>query len=275
MANRRHGLEKRLGEACLVLGMLLMPGIGVSKDNYAHTGNGAILKNGAGECVRAADGDKVHCIPPDSDADGVDDLIDQCPRTPAGLTVDEYGCPPDADGDSVADSLDQCPDTRPGVRVDSKGCDLDLDGDGVPYYRDRCQLTPQGARVNAEGCAEKMLVQDAMLPAGDVLFGFDRADLTPAARTLLQDVAQSLKQRSDADSLLITGHTDSTGPAAYNQSLSEARAASVQRYLQEQAVNMRMRSQGQGESKPIASNDSREGRRKNRRVEIDVGATPE
>jgi OOP family OmpA-OmpF porin len=189
--------------------------------------------------------------------------------------VDEYGCPPDADGDSVADSLDHCPDTRPGVRVDSKGCDLDLDGDGVPYYRDRCQLTPQGARVNAEGCAEKMLVQDAMLPAGDVLFGFDRTDLTPAARTLLQDVAQSLKQRSDANSLLITGHTDSTGPAAYNQSLSEARAASVQRYLQEQAVNMRMRSQGQGESKPIASNDSREGRRQNRRVEIDVGATPE
>jgi OmpA-OmpF porin, OOP family len=58
----------------------------------------------------------------DDDADGVANLRDLCPATPAGARVDAHGCPLDADGDAVPDGLDRCPGTRPGVPVDDRGC---------------------------------------------------------------------------------------------------------------------------------------------------------
>ncbi len=272
MAYQRCDVIRRLCVLCLVFGFL-SSGIAIAKDNYAHTSAGEVLRNASGECVQAADGELNYCQAPDSDGDGVNDLIDQCRRTPASLTVDERGCPPDADQDTVADSLDQCPDTKRGVRVNSQGCDLDLDGDGVPYYRDRCQLTPPGSVIDSEGCAEKIIMQDAALKVDEVLFGFDRSDLTVVARQLLDNVAVSINQRLNLTGLRIVGHTDSTGSVGYNQTLSEARAASVKQYLQSRAVMLPIQTSGQGELRPIADNASAEGRRRNRRVEIDIDAS--
>ncbi|MEO1083864.1 MAG: di-heme oxidoredictase family protein, partial [Acidobacteriota bacterium] len=92
--------------------------------------------------------------PADSDGDGVDDGVDQCPGTPAGTPVDAAGCPLDSDGDGVDDGADQCPGTPAGTPVDAVGCPVpqDSDGDGVDDAVDQCPGTPLGTPVDAAGC---------------------------------------------------------------------------------------------------------------------------
>ncbi len=89
----------------------------------------------------------------DTDGDGVHDLNDRCPSTPAGYAVDRSGCPMDQDGDGVADAADRCPGTALGDAVDGSGCPRDGDLDGVADARDRCPNTPPGTTVNEQGCA--------------------------------------------------------------------------------------------------------------------------
>ena len=88
----------------------------------------------------------------DKDGDGVPNKLDQCPNTPAGVSVDEYGCPLDTDKDGVADYLDKCPGTPEGVAIDSVGCPLDADKDGVADYLDQCPDTPENVSVDENGC---------------------------------------------------------------------------------------------------------------------------
>lgn len=96
--------------------------------------------------------------PVDSDGDGVDDSMDQCPGTDSGVEVDATGCPvqePDTDGDGVVDSVDQCPGTESGVEVDATGCPIqepDTDGDGVVDSIDQCPGTESGVEVDEVGC---------------------------------------------------------------------------------------------------------------------------
>ena len=107
------------------------------------------------------------------------------------------------------------------------------------------------------------------LPDG-VTFDVGSATLQPAFRATLDQVATSLQQYPN--SLIdVYGHTDSTGSDAFNQTLSENRARTVANYLVSQGVGAaRVRSQGFGETMPVASNDSVDGRAKNRRVEIKI-----
>jgi len=107
------------------------------------------------------------------------------------------------------------------------------------------------------------------LPEG-VTFDVASYNLKPEFRATLDKVADSLKQYPN--SLIdVYGHTDSTGSDAYNQTLSENRARTVANYLQMQGVSpSRIRSQGYGETMPVADNMTEEGRRKNRRVEIKI-----
>lgn len=90
--------------------------------------------------------------PYDTDGDGVYDGIDECPDTPAGVTVDEKGCPLDTDGDGVPDYRDKCPDTPKNVKVDENGCPFDADKDGVYDENDKCPDTPEGVAVDKNGC---------------------------------------------------------------------------------------------------------------------------
>jgi OOP family OmpA-OmpF porin len=147
--------------------------------------------------------------------------------------------------------------------VNRIGCDLDIDGDGVPYYRDRCQTTPPWVEVDEWGCMINAVLDD-------LLFEFDRAELTAAGREFLDKFAAAVKARPDVERLRITGHADSTGPKRYNQRLSEARAKSVQSYLQRQGVEQPMMVEGRGETQPKVSNATRAGRAQNRRVEIEL-----
>lgn len=214
--------------------------------------------------------------PTDSDGDGVFDADDRCPNTPAGTAVDGDGCelagPGDADGDGVNDDVDRCPTTPAGVEVDSRGCALDDDGDGVPNYQDKCPDSERGAKVDADGCyveLDKEVTIDLNLE-----FDTNSADLRSDHYPEIQRVVDFLRQYPTANAV-IEGHTDSRGAAAYNQSLSERRAASVRDYLVSQGgVSAgRLTSRGYGETRPKASNDTAEGRQENRRVSAVVSGT--
>ncbi len=209
--------------------------------------------------------------PLDSDGDGVPDYMDNCPNTPAGATVDSEGCPMDSDGDGVFDGLDRCPNTPEGAPVDSEGCPLDSDGDGVYDYMDRCPNTPRGTEVDRNGCPiPEPEPEVRSFTFQDVYFEFDSSEITDEGREKLMAIGDSLTMVDDAV-IEVHGHTDSTGPEEYNMGLSQRRAESVQSFLVE---NFSQLSAGQftirsfGETQPIATNDTREGRAQNRRVEI-------
>ena len=194
----------------------------------------------------------------DSDGDGVPDHLDQCPNTPAGVAVDSKGCPLDSDGDGVPDYLDQCPNTPAGVTVDSRGCPLDSDGDGVPDYRDQCPGTPQGAAVNEVGC----------WVLGHVLFDFDKAILRPEGFPIIDEAITVLKNNPGMR-VELQGHCDIRGTRQYNQTLSEKRADAVRAYMVDMGIAPdRLSTIGFGFDRPVDTNETDEGRQKNRRVQI-------
>jgi OOP family OmpA-OmpF porin len=199
--------------------------------------------------------------PLDTDGDGVADFLDKCPDTPKGITVDARGCPVDTDGDGVYDHLDQCPATAAGVPVDKKGCPKDSDGDGVCDHLDKCPDTPKGLLVDKKGCPISITLA--------VEFDVNKSDIKPAYHDELSRGAAFIK-KYPAQKILIAGHTDSTGSAAYNLDLSRRRAESVRNYLIAKfgIDGSRLHARGFGETAPIAGNDTAEGRQRNRRVEI-------
>jgi outer membrane protein OmpA-like peptidoglycan-associated protein len=89
---------------------------------------------------------------PDTDGDGIKDKFDQCPDTPKGATVDQYGCPLDSDGDGVYDGIDTCASTPKNCIVDIVGCPIDSDNDGVCDGIDKCPDTPKDVAVDVKGC---------------------------------------------------------------------------------------------------------------------------
>ena len=100
-----------------------------------------------------------------------------------------------------------------------------------------------------------------------VLFDVDKYNLRPEAQEILKNLAVVLKE-ADIKSFEIDGHTDSDASDEYNKTLSDNRAKSVKEFLSSQGVKSNIITNGYGESKPIASNDTPEGKQKNRRVEI-------
>jgi OOP family OmpA-OmpF porin len=104
-----------------------------------------------------------------------------------------------------------------------------------------------------------------------VNFDFDKDVIRADAAVILDEAASILTENHSGASVRIEGHADWTGPDAYNQGLSERRASSVRKYLVSHGVDAsRLTTAGFGESRPIASNDTREGRALNRRVELQV-----
>ena len=105
-----------------------------------------------------------------------------------------------------------------------------------------------------------------------LLFDYDSDILRPEAQKNLASLAASLDKYPNTD-VVIVGHTDATGPDAYNLTLSERRAGSAASYLVAQGVSRtRLRSTGRGETEPVAQNDTEANRQKNRRVEVAIFA---
>ena len=143
-------------------------------------------------------------------------------------------------------------------------------GGAVGNYMDRqeAELRRQtaGTGVDVIRAGDELILR---MPAG-ITFPVDSYALQPGVRGTLNEVARTLSSY-DQTYVDVLGHTDSTGSDAYNQTLSQRRAQSVADYLASDGVaRARMGIRGYGETQPIASNDSDEGRAQNRRVEIKV-----
>ncbi len=128
------------------------------------------------------------------------------------------------------------------------------------------------ARANAaHKLAEGKFLYEVVLSDDSVKFPVDRHALSPEAEQRLAEFVQRLKTENRNVYLEIQGHTDSTGPEAYNDQLGEARAEAVRKYLSQQGVALnRMATISYGEESPVAPNDTAEGRAQNRRVGIIV-----
>ncbi len=200
---------------------------------------------------------------PDADGDGVTDAKDACP-TVAGLAA-LNGCP-DKDGDGVADKDDKCPEVA--GPADNNGCPYpDTDKDGV-YDKDDACPEVAGPASN-QGCPEVTEEVKAQLKeyAKTIYFDTGKATFKPKTIETLDNIVAIMKEYPTAK-FVIEGHTDSVGRADYNLRLSQKRAEAVVDYLRSHGVKSQLEAIGYGETKPIASNKTRAGRAKNRRVEI-------
>ena len=109
--------------------------------------------------------------------------------------------------------------------------------------------------------------------AADAFFDFDKAVLKPEGKAKLDDLVGKI-QGINLEVIIAVGHTDSVGSDAYNQKLSVRRAESVKAYLVAKGIEAnRVYTEGKGEKQPVADNKTKEGRAKNRRVEIEVVGT--
>jgi OOP family OmpA-OmpF porin len=194
----------------------------------------------------------------DSDGDGVVDNLDKCPGTPAGVKVDRDGCPFDTDGDGVYDYLDKCPGTPAGVKVDQDGCP----------YPVAAPVAPAAPAVRVAPSATEAAIVEKGRVTLNVEFDFDKSDIRKEFHQEIGNLAAVMKKYPDLN-ILLEGHTDSIGGVKYNEKLSERRANAVKKYLVEKfgIEASRLTTKGYGLTRPVASNATKDGRQKNRRVD--------
>jgi outer membrane protein OmpA-like peptidoglycan-associated protein len=216
--------------------------------------------------------DEDGCPDLDNDKDGIPDTIDRCPMKPGPL--ENGGCPDeDKDGDGIIDRLDPCPD-QAGPK-ENHGCpDPDRDNDGIP---DRVDVCPDEPGVKEErGCAKKykmvVVKKDKIEIKKQIKFASGSAKIIGVESfTILDDVAQVLRDMPTIKKVRIEGHTDSLGKDLTNLRLSQARADAVMAQLLKRGIDPgRMEAVGYGEEKPIASNGTAKGRAENRRTEFNI-----
>lgn len=206
----------------------------------------------------------------DEDGDGVPNYRDTEATTPEGSMVNSKGqALVDTDMDGITDAFDACP-TEKGP-FSTNGC-KDSDNDGVADAKDNCP-DKAGSMAN-NGCPEeKAEVISTPIMSGqinDVLFDYNRYELTPTARQLLDGVVGYMTLNPSAK-LAINGHTDNSGDEMNNKTLSMNRAEAVVTYLQAKGVSKsRMTPKGFGRTMPKTANDTPETKALNRRVEIKI-----
>lgn len=214
------------------------------------------------------------CPELDNDSDGILDHDDLCPIETEDLDQfeDGDGCPDlDNDRDGLPDSDDECPIEPEDIDEfeDGDGCaDSDNDQDGVVDVEDRCPLAP--GRPELEGCPETIRLDPTQIRILQrVRFASDQADLHESATPILEEVAAVLQANPRISRVVIEGHTDSRSSAEHNRALSQRRAESVVSWLIERGIDRsRLVARGRGETEPVDTNSSEQGRRNNRRVEF-------
>jgi len=205
---------------------------------------------------------------PDQDKDGLFDFVDNCP-TVAG-PKENQGCPwPDTDADGLLDKDDECPNLA-GPKA-NKGCPYkDSDNDGLLDKDDDCPNTP-GPKTN-KGCPviEQAVIEVLKTAFDNLEFETNKDIIFESSKPSLNELAEVLKKKTTWK-LEIAGHTDNVGDDNLNLVLSKKRAEAVKAYLISQGVEEgRLITKYFGETKPIATNDTPEGRQKNRRVEMKI-----
>ncbi|RLJ62419.1 outer membrane protein OmpA-like peptidoglycan-associated protein [Lacinutrix venerupis] len=222
---------------------------------------------------------------PDTDKDGVIDTEDLCPNDYGPSTM--RGCP-DNDGDGTPDKYDKCPKVK--GEIEDDGCPVfDTDKDGVIDRIDKCPQqpgppqnggcpTPQQIQQQKTAERQKIIDRNNKIKAQvisqletfakNIKFENGNTILTNDAKTNLDKIADIIISQPNMK-FHIAGHTDSVGNNENNMLLSEKRASEARKYLISKGVNSKIiTSQGYGENKPIADNNTKDGRLKNRRIEI-------
>ncbi len=144
----------------------------------------------------------------------------------------------------------------------------DCDGAAAP-----AASAPAPAPKAAPAPAPQAPAASKVTYAADAFFDFDKSVLKPAGKAKLDDLVGKVKG-INLEVIIAVGHTDSVGSDAYNQKLSVRRAESVKAYLVTKGIEKnRIYTEGKGEKQPVADNKTKEGRAKNRRVEIEVVGT--
>ena len=138
--------------------------------------------------------------------------------------------------------------------------------------------TPADAVAGCDGAAKspskRVADSKKVTYAADAFFDFDKAVVKPAGQKSLDKLVKDI-QGVNVEVIIATGHTDSIGSDAYNQKLSVRRAEAVKAYLVKKGVPAKqVYTEGKGEKQPVASNKTKQGRAKNRRVEIEVVGSP-
>ncbi len=205
---------------------------------------------------------------PDKDGDGLFDFVDGCPDVVG--PKENNGCPwPDTDGDGILDKNDECPNLK-GPK-ENKGCPYkDSDGDGLLDKDDDCPMTP-GPKEN-KGCPviEKEVVEVIKTAFNNLEFATAKDIILDPSKPALDELAEVLIKKP-LWKLEISGHTDNVGDDNANLVLSKKRAESLKNYMVSKGISAdRMKTLFFGESKPIADNNTPEGREKNRRVEMKI-----
>lgn len=198
--------------------------------------------------------------PDQAQADAVDDATreaairggyDACPKLPEDFDgiEDDDGCPEgDEDGDGVLDYLDRCDDEAETINgfKDDDGCE-------------------------DEGPAQIIVEEGRISILETIRFEPESSAIDRDSYRIMDQIALALRKHKEIDRIEVGGHTDSTGSHEYNVRLSHARARSVRMYLLEQGIKPgRLSARGYGPDKPIADNETDDGRAKNRRVEFVV-----
>ncbi len=132
-------------------------------------------------------------------------------------------------------------------------------------------MVDEEAAPAPEPVAKEPIVSTATL-GGEALFARNSSELTGSSEASIANLVSQLKKFQEITSIEVVGHTDSRGDEASNQELSEARASAVEAYLKAAYPDAAITSRGVGESSPIATNSTSDGRALNRRVEVQVTA---
>lgn len=222
---------------------------------------------------------------PDSDSDGIPDKNDKCPTLPGPKA--KFGCP-DRDDDGITDDKDQCPDEA-GL-AENFGCPYkDTDGDGVRDLDDKCPEVPGLAELGGCPGTPKSKTSSDSTNAANPVYGADlpeelakiaknvrekvqfksaTSSLTAESNVPLNALADYLK-KNPGYKIIIEAHTENMGDRSMNESVSKGRAQAVKTYLTGKGVSAdQLIATWFGADKPIASNNTPEGKAKNRRIEI-------
>ncbi len=209
------------------------------------------------------------CPVADFDKDGLADTEDQCPGVAGPRPT---GCP-DSDMDGIFDPQDQCP-TVPGAKP--HGCP-DSDGDGVVDQVDKCPTEPENINqyLDSDGCPDappkKVKITGRQIVIEEsIQFETGKAVIRKESYDIIDQVVIVMKDYPQIE-VRIEGHTDSDGAETANQRLSKARADAVFEYMISHGVQAsRLRTDGFGESRPIDTNRTSDGKSANRRVEFHI-----
>jgi outer membrane protein OmpA-like peptidoglycan-associated protein len=219
----------------------------------------------------------------DTDHDKIPDDIDLCPNEPEdGKPPNpDDGCPalPDRDGDGIPDNVDKCPDEPEdfdGIQ-DADGCpEDDADKDGIPDAQDACPKEPGEADPDPKknGCPKfirRISGSTEIQLLKNIEFATGKATILSKSFPIVDEVVRLMKVNQDIKHLAIEGHTDNRGSDELNEKLSNDRANAVMKYLSDHGIDAgRLSAKGYGPKKPIADNNTADGRQRNRRVEFHI-----